>query len=277
MVYSNVKRGAPVDIPNVWIGALIQEELRNTVMAVVESDHQGRHALIVRRIDICTRIYQRYNAVVATAASRVQKRRQAAIGMVLGAGFRSDLAGPVVKPGASIHIGVLCNEDSHHLRSIAMGRSSSPHQRRLSLHVLDDVDLRSGFDEHIEDRQVTILGGDHQCSLTVTVRAFGSGPGSQERFHHACIALFRRFGKRRRTELVGDVHFRLFRDERIDEVMIEAVNRPVNRTRSVGLRLIHVGSRPNHFQCRCSFALLNRGGQLPGFGLGQNCGNQGSR
>jgi len=160
MVYSNVKRGAPVDIPNVWIGALIQKELRNTVMAVVESDHQGRHALIVRHIDICTRTYQRFNARVATAASRVQKRRQTAIGVILGARFRSDLAGPVVKPGASIHIGALCNKDFHHLRCIATG-CGSPHQRRLLLHLFDDVDLRSGIDEHIEDRQVAILDGNH--------------------------------------------------------------------------------------------------------------------
>ncbi len=184
MVYSNVKRGAPVDIPNVWIGALIQKELRNTVMAVVESDHQGRHALIVRHIDICTRTYQRFNAGVETAASRVQKRRQTAIGVILGARFRSDLAGPVVELSASIHIGALCNNRFHHLRSIASG-CDGPHQRRLILHLFDGVDVRSGIDQQVEDRQVAVLDGDHQCGLTVSVRAFGSGSGSQERLHHS--------------------------------------------------------------------------------------------
>ena len=254
---------------------MIQKELRDAIVAVVEGNHHGRHAFIVGQIDICARTYQSFNAGVATAASRVQKRGQTAIGVILGARFRSDLAGPVVELSASIHIGALCNKDFHHLRSIASG-CGGPHQRRLILHLFDGVDLRSGIDQQVEDRQVAVLDGDHQCGLTVSVRAFGSGSGSQERLHHACIALFRRFSERRRTKLVGDVHLRFFRDQRIHEVIVEAVNRPVNRTRPVGLRLIHVGSRPNHLQCRCAFAILNRGGQLPGLTLGQGWCNHGS-
>jgi hypothetical protein len=108
------------------VGAAIEQELRNAVLVVVESNHQGRDAFRHRKIDIRFSVEKRLDTRVAAAFSCIQERRKAAVRVILCARLRRNLAWPVVMSGASVHVGALRDQDLYHLRCIA-GGGGSPH------------------------------------------------------------------------------------------------------------------------------------------------------
>jgi hypothetical protein len=148
------------------IAAMFEEELRNVIIVVVESNHHRAGAFGRRQIDIGTCTDKRLDARQATAASGVQERRETAIRVILGPRLRRNLARPVVELGASIHVRALGNQNPHHLRRIALS-GSSPHQRRLILDLFNNVYLRTGINKHLENRKVAVLDGNHQRGLAV--------------------------------------------------------------------------------------------------------------
>jgi len=196
-----------------WIGFVLEEEFRDVVIVVVERDHHGRRAFGRRQIDIGACIEKRFDAPHATPTGCVQQRCKPTIRVILRARFRCNLAWPVVVLGASVYGGALRDQNLYHLRTIARG-SSSPHQWRLVLDFLDDVDLRAGINEHLENREVAILDGKHQGGLSVGVGAFGARSGIHQHLDHAGIALLGGFRQGRVSELVRDVYLGLLRDQR---------------------------------------------------------------
>jgi hypothetical protein len=245
----------------VRVAATVDQQLRDAVMAVVERHHDRGDAFRRRQVHVRARRGQRLHAGVTTTARGIQQRREPAVRVILPARLRRDLARPVREPGARIHGGALRNQPFHHRRRIARG-GSRPHQRRLLLHLLDDVHLCAGVQEHLEDREIAVLDGDHQRRLTVLVGALAAGAGGQQRLHHAGIALPGGLGQRRVAEFVGDIHPRLLRDERRHDVVVDAVDGPVNRPRPVRLRLVDVGARLDHRQRRGAASFLDHAGEL---------------
>jgi len=188
--------------------------------------------------------------------------------VILGARLRRNLAWPVVKLGASVHVSALRNQDLHHLWCAARG-GGSPHQRRLFLDLFDDVNLRTGINQHLENREIAILDGSHQCGLAVRVRTFGAGSSVDEHLDHAGITLPGGFRQGCVTELVRDVHFGSLRDQLRHQFIINAIDRPVNRPRPVQLRLVDVGSRPDHLKRCGALPVLNQLRQFAGLILSQ--------
>jgi hypothetical protein len=170
------------------VTATLEQKLRDVVIVVVEGNHHRSGAFRRRQIDICAPADQRFDARQATTAGCIQERREPAIRVVLRARFRRDLARPVVKPGASIYACAFRNQNPRHLGRVARG-SGSPHQRRLVLDLFDNVNLRTRIDEHLENCEIAILDGKHQCGLTVEVCAFGPGSCIEQHLHHAGISL----------------------------------------------------------------------------------------
>ena len=245
------------------IATALHQEPGDAVVAVVERNHDRADAFRRRQIHIRLRGNQRFDAAVATAASGVQQRRESAIRVILRAWLRGDLARPVGEPGARIHSGALRDQDLHHVGCVA-GCRSSPHQRRLILNLLDDVDLGAGIDEHLEHWQFAILDGDHQRRLAVGVGAFRSGACVEQRLHNAGVALPHGFRQWRVAELVRHIDPGFLRDQRVNQLVVDAVHRPVNRPCPVGLSLIHVGARLDHGQGGGASSFLDRGRQLAG-------------
>jgi hypothetical protein len=250
------------------ITATLQQKLRDVVIVVIESNHHRSGAFRRRQIDICAPADKRFDARQATTAGSVQERREAAVRVILRARLRRDLAWPIVKPGASIHVCALRNQDPCHLWRTARGRGS-PHQRRLILNLFDDVNFRTGINEHLENGEIAILDSYHQRGLVVGVGAFGAGSCIHEHLDHAGITLSGGFRQRCETELVRDVDFGFLRDQLRQQVIIDAIDRPVNRPRPVELSLVDVGSRADHLQRRRALSVLNQLGQLSRLFLSQ--------
>jgi hypothetical protein len=49
----------------------------------------------------------------------------------------------------------------------------------------------------------------------------------------------------RGSEFISDIQVRLLCDQRLDQFVIDSVDRPIDGASTVGLRLIHVGSGAN--------------------------------
>ena len=264
------------------IAAALHQQLRDAVVPVVERYHDRTDAFRSRQIHVRTCGHQSFHAAVTTPASRVQERGESAIRVILGARLRRNLARPVAVFGARVQRGALRDQHLHHLRRVA-GCRRRPHQRRLLLNLLDDIDAGAGVDEHLEHRQLAVLDGDHQRCLAVSVGRLRSGAGAEQRLHDTGVALPDRFRQRRVAELVRHIDPGFLRDQYVHQFVVDAVHRPMNRQRPVGLSLIHVGARLDHRQRGSPSSFLDYRGQLPGLCLRQNrrrrskqqeCGNE---
>ena len=90
----------------------------------------------------------------------------------------------------------------------------------------------------------------HQGGLAALIRSIDARAGLQQHLHHPRVGQLHRFGKRRGTELVDDVYSRLLRGQRVDELVVHLVDRPVDWPGAVWLRLIHVRSGANPVERR---------------------------
>ena len=105
------------------------------------------------------------------------------------------------------------------------------------------------------------LNRHHQRRLAVLIGALGSRAGVQQRFHHPGVGQLDGFRERRGSELIGDVHFRLLRDQRVEQLIVHPVDRPVDRAGAVGLRLIHIRAGANLVERRLAVSRLNEIGK----------------
>jgi hypothetical protein len=126
MVHRDVERSASVDIPDLRVGSVIQKELRNIVATGVERNHQGSDTFkIAGNVDVRTCADKGLDTPI-TAAYRIQKRGQPAVGVILSPGLGRHLGWPVRGFGAGFHIGALRKKKLHHLfRVLICG--SGPH------------------------------------------------------------------------------------------------------------------------------------------------------
>ena len=126
----DVEGGASPPVPDVGIGAAIEQQFGDVVVVVIESEHQRSDAFRRRHIHIGAGGDQRLDAVIAAVARRIEQRGQSADGTILRAGLRRNLARPVAVERPRLDVGALRKKQLHHLARI-FRRSGSPHQRRL--------------------------------------------------------------------------------------------------------------------------------------------------
>ena len=242
------------------IGSTIEQQFGDIVMVVIEGDHQRRHAFRRRHIHIGAGRDQRLDAVVAAVARRIQQRGQSPDGTILRARLRRNLARPVAVQRPRLDVGAFGKQQLHHLARI-FRRGGRPHQRRLIVKLLHRVDVGAGFDQHFDDGQFAGLDRQHQRGLAVQIGALGSRTGVEQRLHHPGIGELDGFGERRRSELIGDIDFRLLRDQRVEQFVVDLVDRPVDRAGAVGLRFIHIRARSNLLERRLAISRLNEIGE----------------
>ncbi|MNC86239.1 hypothetical protein D3C83_18820 [compost metagenome] len=79
------------------------------------------------------------------------------------------------------------------------------------------------------------------------------------------------------AELVRHVDAGLPRNQRVNQFVVDAVHRPVDRPRAVRLRLVHVGAGLDHAQRGGAPAFLDRRRQPGGLRLGQQRHDRGNQ
>jgi hypothetical protein len=127
MIHGDVEWSASINIPNLRVGAAIQEEFRDIIVTAVESGHQRSDAFqIIGEVDVRARTDKSLHAVIATVASRVLKRGQSAVTVILRPGLRCHLGRPIRGLRAGLHIGALGDEKLDHLFRVLI-RGGSPH------------------------------------------------------------------------------------------------------------------------------------------------------
>ena len=257
------------------IGALIQQKFRDFVVIVVQGDHQGGHTFRRGHIDVGAGADQRFDALVTAFARRVQQGGQTAVRVVLPTRFGRDLTRPVGESGAGVYVCAVFKKNIHHLGGVST-RGGSPNQRCLVLNLLDGVDVGARIDQHPNNAKVSAFDGEHQRGLAFRVGAFGARPRVQKHPDHLGVIQLDGLGERRGPEFVDDVNLGIPRDQPGHQLMIDPIDRPVNRPRSVGLRFIHVRSRLNHVERRKAVSSLNQAGQPPWPILGQIQGSGGN-
>ncbi len=95
----------------------------------------------------------------------------------------------------------------------------------------------------------------------VSIGALRSRAGVQQHLHHRGVGQLDGFGERRGAELIGDVHFRLLRDQRVEQFVVYVVDGPVHGACAVGLRLIHIRAGSNLVERRLAVAGFNEIGE----------------
>ena len=182
--------------------------------------------------------------------------------MVLPTRLGCDLTRPVGESGAGVHVCAVFKKNIHHLGRVS-SRGGGPNQWRLVLNLLDGVDVGPRIDEHPNDAKVSALDGEHQRGLAFRVGAFGARTRVQKHPDHLGVIQLDGFGEGRGPEFVDDVNLGIPRDQLGHQLMIDPIDRPVNRPRSVGLGFIYVRSRLNHVERHQAVSSLNQAGQPP--------------
>jgi hypothetical protein len=155
------------------IAAALEQEFRDIVIVVIDRNHQRSGAFGRREIDISACGKKRFNAGETSASGRIKKRRKTTIRVILRARFRCYLRRPVVVSCPSVDRSALRNQNLHHFGCVTSS-GSSPHQWRLFLDHFDDVDLSACINEHLKDREIAVLDGDHERGLSVRVCTLGA-------------------------------------------------------------------------------------------------------
>ena len=133
--------------------------------------------------------------------------------------------------------------------------------------LLDRVYIRAGFDQHFDGRHFTRPDRQHQGCLAIRISALGFSAGIKQHLYHSGVGQFCGLRDWRGSELVSDVQVRLPGDQRSEQFVIDSVDRPVNRARTVGLCFIHIGTRANPLERCFAVACFNKTGETDGLEL----------
>jgi hypothetical protein len=127
--------------------------------------------------------------------------------------------------------------------------------------LLDRVYVGAGVDQHLHNGNGSVLDRQHQRGLTIVIWPLRSRARIEKRFHHPGVGHVNSLGERSGSELIGNIGFRLPCDQRIEQLIVDFIDCPVDWARAVRLRLVYIRARSNPLEGRLTVPLLNESGQ----------------
>ena len=131
---------------------------------------------------------------------------------------------------------------------------------------LDRVYIRAGLDQRLDDGGFARLDCEHQRRLAIRIGSLGVRAGVEQHFHHSGVGQLGGLRDWRGSELISYIQVRLPGDQRPEQLVIDSVDCPVDRARTVGLRFIHIGhigARTNPLERCLAASRFDKTGESP--------------
>jgi hypothetical protein len=255
----------------VRIGALVEQQAGDRVAIVVDGVHQRRDAFRGRAVDVRAALQQQPCAFKASGSGGVQQRRKPPCGAVLRARLGSDLVAPVVDRRARIHIGLLADQEIHHLDA---ARGNRPHQRGLAAVLFTLVYVGASLHQHLRQWQRSDARRDHQRRLFIVVALVRIGAGLEQQAHEPLVADGHGLAQRRCAQRIAGIGIRAASQQRLGHFMVYAMHRPQQRRGAIRMHRIDVRARADGLEGGGMLAGLHQVGKFHGSGGQRRQGRQ---
>ena len=270
-----IERREPIHIREVRVGAVVDEELSDFVMAVADGDDQ-RAAMVAgaQSIHVGAGGDECAHGVQVAFPCGEQQRRHAPHHRV-AAGHGTARLGFLLRQRIAVVVELVLLEGDDCCRRLEIGAvrrqrgdhasavfRGGKHQRGLLVRGLPRVHIRSAFQEQGHGVRASGDGRCHQGGRTVRVRGVGAGPGVEHRLDHGRVAVLAGDQQRRDgADARGRFRARARRNEQRGDVEIVVERRPVQRRHAIALSGVDVDLLLQQGPDRLRVALLRRVGE----------------